>query len=71
MGETAEILRGMWAAETPHGIQGTEKHQEIQIKKISTVQRVDIVHGVHGSNSTQDIQKGQTVHNTVYRALKH
>ena len=30
MGETAEILRGVWTAETLHGIQGAEKHQEIQ-----------------------------------------
>lgn len=33
MGETAEIVRGTWTAETLHGIQGAEKHKEIEILK--------------------------------------
>jgi hypothetical protein len=31
--EAAEIVRRMWTAETLQGVQGTEKHQEIQILK--------------------------------------
>jgi hypothetical protein len=31
IGEAVEIVRGMWTAETIHGIEGAEKAQEIQI----------------------------------------
>jgi hypothetical protein len=50
---------------------GLKKHKKYRFRTINTIERAKIEQGVHGSNSTQDIRRVQTVQNTEYRGLKY